>query len=1434
MWNPQNGLVWAGNYKWRPQPTNGRNRHRYLEVSEAGSIMAKDSFEHGTLFAQDYLEFGICEDPDWGEVSPEELANKVRPIYERFPYDSDPNESTTENELIWPVLEALGWSSYLRQQNLSMSGRNLIPDGLLFLDEVAKEQANSQKDEWRRYRSGVALVESKRWNQDLALDKGFEGENGGVAAATQMLYYLRRADVLTEGSLQWGILTDGEIWRLYWQGAKSVADQYFQINLAELLGFDWYGAKTTDRSPDETAEDLRWLRIFGMMFRRKAFAQSGASLLTVHQRAVSAGRYYESRVSKNLSERVFSTVFPALANAISAAAPDASLVEVRDSALTFMYRLLFLFFAEDRGFMPVEDSRYKDYSLRDNVRMDVKRRLDANETFSNRAARYWSVVDELSRLVEGGDASIGLPPYNGGLFDLDKTPLLSNARIADDIMARIIEELSFDGNDNGGRYINYKDLSVQHLGSIYESLLEFELRQNSEKKVTLHPNPYARKSSGSYYTPDELIRLVVEETMKPIIQDCKKKFYDKIEELRKTDTDKKVPRRLRKVDPASSMIKIRVCDPAMGSGPFLVHFVDYLSDQIMGAIIEAQTVANREGYKKYRSPLFEIIDKAVDQIEDNAEKNGWAIADAQIMDHKIVRRMVLKRCVYGVDKNEMAVELTKVSLWLHSFTVGAPLSFIDHHLRCGDSLFGEWVQGALDRIAGHTLFVEDAIREAQTRAHDMHALDLLNDVEIAETRDSAMKFECISKDTRPLNLFMQVIHAIRWMMPLSGPDAAAVDLWLDGKFGNPIDVILLKWNIITKEYLATKKYCEWRPRAERQYVQPEPEEENRRFQEILDKAKTLLESEGFLNWEVAFPGVWSQWERGRVGGFDAVIGNPPWDRIKFQQVEWLAAREPDVARVSNADERRKRIERVFSRNKQLESDWSKAAHRAERMSYVARKCGAYPMMSGGDINIYSLFVERSMSLLKPGGMIGLLTPSGVASDKTASKFFTSIASERRLCGLYDFSNKQRFFQDVTSQFKFCALIASKTREFQSAKCAFFLESPKELLEEDRVLHLSAEDFDKFNPNTGTVPVFRTRRDFEITSKVYSSQPVLANLSSGKGQFAWPVRQHCMFHMTNNSDKFRTSRQLMEGEGAWAVEGGRWQSKDGMWMPLYVGKMFHQFDHRAASVEVNEKNIHNAALSDRIPIDNKMDVKFTITPQYWVNEAHITFQPSSKWLLVYRDVARVTDSRTMIASAIPRTAVGNTAPILTPVGESEKTSEMSLLLGNLNSIALDYVGRQKVQSTHLNWYIVEQLPVVPREIYKQTKFGGKGADEIVKEAVVELTYTSNDMAPFAIEQGYVDRRGKARKPFKWNEMRRLRLKAKLDAVYFHLYGIFDPRNREKSRDDIIYIYSTFPIVEKQEMKTYGRYLSRDMALAYCNALDAGEPDAEPVVEPAKQG
>ncbi len=724
--------------------------------------MNVESAVQGSLFARDFLTESILQLSDWqdfDDAALDECERTLRSVFDRFPTGQTPNESQTEDDLIWPVLGALGWTASLCQQNLSSRGRDDVPDGLLFADEATKDRANRYRQEWRRYEYGLAVVESKRWQRPL--DRRSERQGEETAPSTQMLRYLRRVDDLTNGVLRWGVLTNGAKWRLYWAGARSVSEQFFELDLATVLGLPGHNDGLFALSE---AERRHCLKLFVLFFHRNAFLPDPdtADSCTLHQRVLDEGQLYEERVAADLSELVFKWVFPKLARAIAEAVPDAPLAEVRDAALILLYRLLFILYAEDRALLPVRDNRYDDYGLRDKVRGDIGRRKNQGATFSASAARYWAIIDDLCRAIDQGDVLIGLPPYNGGLFDRQRTPLLAAVRLGDAVIADVIDALSFEQTEDGRCYINYRDLSVQQLGSIYERLLEYEVVRNGPE-ISVRHNVFARKGSGSYYTPDDLVEVMLKETVGPLVESCTKAFANRAGNVRPHSIREKGREPsagladLRRLDPAERLLELKICDPAMGSGHFLVSLVDYLADRVIAALAEAQ--ATVEGYV---SPLTERIEDIRTTILKNAGERGWTIDAEQLDDRHIIRRMVLKRCVYGVDKNPMAVELAKVSLWLHTFTVGAPLSFLDHHLRCGNSLFGCWARSGIEKMSagGHGLFIHEPVNRAADAANAMQVVEHLTDAALAEAHRSAQTFAEVEAMTAPLNAFLSLLHAL--------------------------------------------------------------------------------------------------------------------------------------------------------------------------------------------------------------------------------------------------------------------------------------------------------------------------------------------------------------------------------------------------------------------------------------------------------------------------------------------------------------------------------------------------------------------------------------------------------------------------------------------------------------------------------------------------
>ena len=487
------------------------------------------------------------------------------------------------------------------------------------------------------------------------------------------------------------------------------------------------------------------------------------------------------------------------------------------------------------------------------------------------------------------------------------------------------------------------------------------------------------------------------------------------------------------------------------------------------------------------------------------------------------------------------------------------------------------------------------------------------------------------------------------------------------------------------------------------------------------------------------------------------------------------------------------------------------------------------------MNLYSLFVERAQALVRPSGVVALLTPSGIAADKGAAVFFKSIATTGRLGALFDFENRKVFFADVHASFKFCTLVfGGPARRFENTRCAFFLHALDDLAAPERTLRLSAEDFARVNPNTGAAPIFRNARDSRIAMQVYAQHTVLVQHGAGNAQAQnrWAMQYVRMFDMTTDSGLFRTAKWLQD-EGFSRADLGRWRKGDQCAWPLYEGKMLQAYDHRAADVVVNTGNLHRAAQPSPITARAKADAGRMPAPQYWVLEPELA--EDVQYVLGYKDVTAPTNMRSMIAAILPRAGFGNTVPLLLPSSTSapqERARISALLLSLINSSAFDFLARQKIQGQHLNWFILEQLPVIAPARFEEPlpepftaamrKAGlmnGHHANpsfaDFVIPQVLALSYTAHDLAAFARDLGFVDAQGEVLPPITWNDADRRARLAALDALFFHLYGL--------GADDAAYMLDTFPIVRQQDEAAFGHYRTKADVLALLPLLQPADAD-----------
>ena len=1358
-----------------------------------------------TLFSQSYLESGLPESDEYRQISPQLLARfrqDLAGLHCDFTggYDSS-NEAQVEHKLIRPVLDALGWS-YLPQQPIPGIGQT--PDYTLFVDDDSLKAFTGDAN----FRYAAALAEAKAWGVNLDRRAGSRSPNG------QLQDYLRQFWQATGGRVKWGILTNGEVWRLYRAiGAgpdgkfHQTQDVWLEISLSECIS-------------DAGQEACRRFLLF---FQRDAFRirSDGYCFL---DRALAGASYYVQTVTETLQAAVFNSVYPQLTEALYRAVPDAEPDEVQESALTLLYRLLFLMYAEDRRLLPVDYAPYAGVSLR-KLRLELLERERSDAPFIPGVVTYWPRLRTLFDLVDAGEPAAGLPPYNGGLFNRQTPELLARAELPDDSICSVINNLgaaavSANGSAGGKVPVNFRDLSVTHLGTLYESLLERRpLLRDGQVSAPLQP--HARKDTGSYYTPPELVRLIVEQALGPLVKE-RMDAFQRLALALASDTRPYAARRqdLESADPAEACLRLKVLDPAMGSGHFLVAALDYLTDAVDRLVGDAAELAHwLPEDAPYASPLLARVANIRAELHRQAAAGGWKMRPEDLTDHAIIRRIVLKRCIYGVDLNPMVVELAKMSLWLHSFTVGAPLTYLDHHLRCGDSLVGGWLaRASSDLHAAGGGFASYVFASAAAAAEAIRSIEQINDTDISEVKESGELFAAMEQTVQPLRNMLNFLTGLRWLAagenarPLAlrqprqlrrqlGDDrAAAVEWWALQNFDTQASLLQRGPDAIGEAQRQAPGF-DFAGFA--------------RFIALWREIAELAAARRMLHWELDFPGVFDGWEP-RRGGFNAVIGNPPWDRVKLQEVEWFqpATRRPAIARATPAARRSAMVSQLETDAGPLYADYAAALTQADTMLQYGRASGSYPLLGGGDANLYRLFVERAQSLTDEKGIYALLTPSGIYADRSAAEYFGAMARDERLLALYDFENRRgpkrnEFFPDVDSRFKFCVMITGGAeRTMDEMPCAFLLQDHPDDVDPERLITMRASDFALVNPNTGTAPIFLNRRDADIVLDIYRNHPVFGHAAAGV------IRHVALAHMTNDSGHFRI-RERLDADGWYRVDLNRWRRGSEEMLPLFQARMIHHFDHRFNSVEVNPANVHNPYVN--VPVTDKehSNPRYYSQPEYWVSRDFVgrKFTGNPPYAIGFRLITRTTDERTLIASIVPWAGYGNSLPIL--VCDSEDAAEIftdcaPLWAANFGSFAMDFVARRKLQGTNMNWYILQQLPVITRAAYDR-RFGDKTAAELVRDHTLRLCYTAYDLQPFAQAHGYDGA------PFPWEPETRQHLRARLDALYFILYGI--------SRDDAAYVLDSFPITRRNDEQAHnGRYLTKELILAYMNALSAGDTES----------
>jgi hypothetical protein len=585
---------------------------------------------------------------------------------------------------------------------------------------------------------------------------------------------------------------------------------------------------------------------------------------------------------------------------------------------------------------------------------------------------------------------------------------------------------------------------------------------------------------------------------------------------------------------------------------------------------------------------------------------------------------------------------------------------------------------------------------------------------------------------------------------------------------------------------------------------------------LLEEVHRLAASYQFFHWHLAFPEVFAK------GGFDCVLGNPPWESLQTDPQEFFSASAPSIAGAANMAERNRLIDGLAHSNPGLHALWLGRQRETEAGRHFLRSCQRYPLSTYGRLNTYSLFAELVVSSIRRGGRCGVILPVGIATDAFNQFFFSDLIRRERLVSLFGFENEDFVFPQVHHAFKFALMTVGCDGASNAPELAFFLRSVSDLHTSDLRYRLGRSDFELINPNTVTCPVFRTRQDAAITALAYRRWPVI--LRENPLSNPWGVKCQLMF-MMNTVSELTVTRDQLASEGVTVTPQNAW-SLDGF-VPLIEGKMFHQFDHRFGTYEGQTEAQANQGKLPELTDEQHSDPQATILPRYWLKDTEtrdaLGEYAQSRWLVSWRDVTSSVVFRTAIVAVLPFCATNDSAPLVHLPHRSAQ--EICSFVACLNSFALDFVVRQKLGGNHLRFFTFFQLPIVTPDAF-ESRCDWAGSPIAlcawILPRVLELTYTAWDLVPFAQDCGWTG------PPFLWDEERRFLLRCEMDAAFFHLYLGSEAEWRQHPealikdfptpRHAASYMMDTFPIVKRRDEERFnGDYRTKRIILEIYDSL-----------------
>ncbi|MGY1896344.1 Eco57I restriction-modification methylase domain-containing protein [Nocardia gipuzkoensis] len=1140
----------------------------------------------------------------------------------------------------------------------------------------------------------------------------------------------------------WGILSNGLELRLLRDSAALVRQAYIQFDLAGMFDGEVFAdftlmwqlchASRVEPQPDPSAAPATcWLERW-----REDSTTRGTRAL----KRLSAG----VQQALNILGAGFLSATPALREQLR----QGSLTprDYHRLVLRVVYQLLVLFVAEDRNLLHHDHAtteqrrRYAQHFSTDRLRSKAQGRHT-----TDRHTDQWSALRLITRGLgnEEGLPALGLPGL-GGIYDSGSLGPLEDATLTNRDLLAAIRALSVTRDETGmARAVDYRNLGAEELGSVYESLLELVPDYDAQTgRYTLEVAAgNDRKKSGSYYTPSDLVDVLLDETLKPVLDQAAASS-----------------------DPEEALLTVTVCDPACGSGHFLVA---------AGRRIARRLASHRTG---------------------EAEPPEPALRDAM--------RDVIGHCLYGVDLNPLAAELAKVALWLEALEPGRPLSFLDAHIKVGNALLGtagpELIDNGLPDAAFTALTGDDSNTVTKRRRR--------NRDETVHSEQAELDFGTPSRDFgKP---FQELADA---------PENTLTDVHAKAAAWHAAE----KDPALTQARLAADAWCAafvWHHQPDttpgltagdiRRIVTQGP---SGITTEQLAEVGRLRDEYDFFHWHLEFPEIFPD-------GFTCVVGNPPWEQVEFQDKEFFASVAPEIASAETTAKRKELIAALESERPALWARYQNAMRSVDAEKCFYQASGRLPTSARGRMNTYALFAEVGIEIVNKSGRVGLVLETAIATGDSTSLFFSKLVETNSVACFFDFENEAKIFPGVTNKFRFAVLVATGGAPVLEASFAFSVRHVRDLPSRRFALHPS--EVLHVNPNSGTLPVFRSRRDAEITIAIHGRVPIFWARGQG-GRNPWDVDfDQGLFNMSSKSGLFRGMKTLVQDD--WRLEGGKFKKRDECMMPLFEGKMIHHFDHRYATYEGATQAQLNKGTLPKLTSEQHADPSIVSQPRHWVHESLVRKELHNRWdrdwLLIWRDVGPAVNERSMIATAIPTSAVGHTAPLI-----YVKNDPVACLQANLSALVLDYCARVKLSGSHLTFGLVRQLPVLPPAVYSSTpqwnNDEGLTLHAWITARVLELSYTTWDIQPYARDLGDDG------SPFLWNVERRAQLRAELDAAYLHLYGL--------DRSDAEHVIDSFFVLRKNEERQYGEFRTKRLVLAAYDAMAEGQ-FVSPLHPPPGQG